>query len=220
VESAGTPLAAARNDMHLSITIVSDNYLLGTLLQRSLSEHFAEVTTVPSGAPLAESGSGESGLILLDVEDAEACAELLLAARGEGRRLHRVILLLRSEEQAGQFQAFLGEIGAMLPPVTTAVDIARVANALNEGLCIWPRTLAERLIRSRNSRQDKPGAVDQLTERERLVLEHLSSGESNKAIASALNISDSTVRVHVRAVIRKLGVKNRTQAALQAVRFG
>lgn len=206
--------------MNLGITVVSDNYLLGTLLQRPLSEHFAEVRTRPFRGSGSEAGFWESGLILLDVETAESYAEDLLAARDEGQCLHRVILLLRSEDQATHFQPLLGDIGAMLPPVTTAVDIARVANALNEGLCIWPRTMAERLLRSRHGRQAGAGAAGQLTERERVVLEHLSVGESNKAIASALNISDSTVRVHVRAVIRKLGVKNRTQAALQGVRFG
>ena len=175
---------------------------------------------VPSTNPLVDADFWESGLILLDVEGAENLADAMLKAYGEGRCLHRVILLLRSEEQATHFHALLGAVGAMLPPVTSAVDIARVANALNEGLCIWPRTLTERFLRSRNPRPTHSCAGGQLTEKERQVLEHLSSGESNKGIASALNISDSTVRVHVRAVIRKLGVKNRTQAALQAVRYG
>ena len=46
----------------------------------------------------------------------------------------------------------------------------------------------------------------------------LAEGHSNKLIARRLGINDTTVRVHVRAVLKKLGVNNRTQAALVASR--
>lgn len=55
-----------------------------------------------------------------------------------------------------------------------------------------------------------------LTPRERDVLEHLARGETNKEIASALGLEVVTVKLHVRGLCRKLGVKNRTQAALLA----
>lgn len=57
-----------------------------------------------------------------------------------------------------------------------------------------------------------------LTEREDSVLNLIAEGAGNKTIARRLNISDSTVRVHVRSIMKKLGVQNRTQAALRAVR--
>jgi DNA-binding CsgD family transcriptional regulator len=56
-----------------------------------------------------------------------------------------------------------------------------------------------------------------LSPRELVVLSHLAAGLSNKAIAQAMNISGETVRAHVKSIFRKLGLENRTQAALWAV---
>jgi two-component system nitrate/nitrite response regulator NarL len=56
-----------------------------------------------------------------------------------------------------------------------------------------------------------------LTEREREILQHLSSGKSNKAIALALNISHETVKLHVRHILAKLGLTSRVEAAVFAV---
>jgi DNA-binding NarL/FixJ family response regulator len=59
-----------------------------------------------------------------------------------------------------------------------------------------------------------------LTERERQVLALLGRGWSNAAIAAELHVSDGTVRNHVSSVLGKLGVADRTQAALFALRCG
>jgi two-component system nitrate/nitrite response regulator NarL len=58
-----------------------------------------------------------------------------------------------------------------------------------------------------------------LTERERQILDHLSHGESNKAIARALDISHDTVKLHVRHILSKLGLSSRVEAAVFAVEF-
>ena len=55
-----------------------------------------------------------------------------------------------------------------------------------------------------------------LSEREKQILDGLARGDSNKAIARDLKITESTVKVHVKAVLRKLKVRNRTQAAIWA----
>lgn len=55
-----------------------------------------------------------------------------------------------------------------------------------------------------------------LTDRQSVVLRHLRRGASNKEIARTLDMSEATVKVHVRQLLRKLGVANRTQAALVA----
>lgn len=55
-----------------------------------------------------------------------------------------------------------------------------------------------------------------LTQREREVLQYLEKGWSNKEIARALELQEVTIRLHIRGICRKLGAKNRTQAALRA----
>jgi len=73
---------------------------------------------------------------------------------------------------------------------------------------------------SRAGARAAAGAVDRLTPRERDVLSHLAAGLSNKEIAQALAIDEGTVKAHLKALLRKLDVANRTQAAILAVRNG
>lgn len=60
---------------------------------------------------------------------------------------------------------------------------------------------------------DKQG-LDNLSQRQREILLLLANGESNKEISRALDISAGTVKAHLESLYRRLGVKNRTQAAM------
>jgi two-component system nitrate/nitrite response regulator NarL len=60
-------------------------------------------------------------------------------------------------------------------------------------------------------------SLDDLTPREREILCHLADGQSNKVIARNLGISDGTVKLHVKAILRKLDVHSRVEAAVIAV---
>lgn len=62
--------------------------------------------------------------------------------------------------------------------------------------------------------------VDRLTSRQRDVFQLLLAGRSNKEIARNLGVLEGTVKVHVRAIMQKLGVRNRTQVAVLAARSG
>lgn len=59
-----------------------------------------------------------------------------------------------------------------------------------------------------------------LTRRERQTLAWLARGVSNKEIARAMNLAESTVKVHVQSCLRKLGLSSRVQAAIYAVEHG
>lgn len=67
---------------------------------------------------------------------------------------------------------------------------------------------------------DKDQVCTQLTEREREVLYYLAQGKSNKDIADQMHLSINTVKSHVRSLIQKLAVDDRTQAALKAITEG
>ncbi|MCG5239104.1 LuxR C-terminal-related transcriptional regulator [Azospirillum doebereinerae] len=64
------------------------------------------------------------------------------------------------------------------------------------------------------------GILDRLTDRQRDVFQLLLAGNSNKEIARGLGVLEGTVKVHVRAIMQKLGVRNRTQVAVVAARSG
>jgi two-component system NarL family response regulator len=69
-----------------------------------------------------------------------------------------------------------------------------------------------------------PSRIDpvlkQLTDQERQILSHLADGEDNNTICEGLFISQNTLKTHMRNIFNKLGVSNRTQAALWAIRNG
>ncbi len=67
---------------------------------------------------------------------------------------------------------------------------------------------------------DRHGAVASLSGQQRRVLEMISAGKANKIIAYELSISESTVKAHVTAILRKLKLRSRIQAALYATRQG
>jgi DNA-binding NarL/FixJ family response regulator len=67
---------------------------------------------------------------------------------------------------------------------------------------------------------DAAAPASPLSERELDVLRHLAAGRSNREIAGALYLSEGTVKNHVTSVLAKLGVRDRTQAALRAHRMG
>jgi two-component system nitrate/nitrite response regulator NarL len=66
-------------------------------------------------------------------------------------------------------------------------------------------------------RPPKADALEQLTAREREILDYLAQGLSNKAIARALDISHDTVKLHVRHILAKLNLTSRIEAAVFAV---
>lgn len=65
-----------------------------------------------------------------------------------------------------------------------------------------------------------PSEADKLTPKEREVLSQLAAGLSNKEIARKLDVAESTVKIHLQSILRKLGLSNRVQAAIYAVEHG
>ncbi|ORM53871.1 two-component system response regulator NarL [Pantoea brenneri] len=72
-------------------------------------------------------------------------------------------------------------------------------------------------------REDRPAPardINQLTRRERDILQLISAGMTNKAIARKLGISESTVKVHVKYLLKKMNLKSRLEAAVWALQSG
>jgi NarL family two-component system response regulator LiaR len=100
-----------------------------------------------------------------------------------------------------------------------ASDLARAIRGARAGQAQLHPEVARRLMQQVTSPR-KPDAGAQLTDREREVLRLLADGRSNKEIARTLVVSERTVKGHVSNILGKLGLQDRTQAALFAVRNG
>ena len=113
-----------------------------------------------------------------------------------------------------------GADGYLLKDVEPA-ELARAIRGAQAGEAMIDPTVAGRLLRRLSQpRSPQPVDAERLTRREQEVLELIAAGRSNKRIAFELGISEKTVKTHVGHLLAKLGVADRTQAALLAVQSG
>jgi DNA-binding NarL/FixJ family response regulator len=113
-----------------------------------------------------------------------------------------------------------GAAGYLLKDVEPS-ELARAVRTAHAGEALIDPTVAARLLKSLAGPRSEPVPDgEQLTRREHEVLALIAAGRSNKRIALELGIAEKTVKTHVGHVLAKLGVADRTQAALLAVQHG
>lgn len=86
---------------------------------------------------------------------------------------------------------------------------------------IFPSDLVSALIDGAQPSEPEGDLLQaDLSPREKIILEQLADGRSNKAIARRLDIAEGTVKVHVKVLFKKIGARNRTEAAIWALHHG
>jgi two-component system, NarL family, response regulator LiaR len=98
-------------------------------------------------------------------------------------------------------------------------EVVRAVRAAHAGKTVIDSVVAARLVETLAA-DDRGDPIDLLTPREREVLVLIGRGYANKRIALELGLAEKTVKTHVGHVLAKLGVSDRTQAAIAAVRAG
>lgn len=135
---------------------------------------------------------------------------------------HVRILALTVEEGEQVMEALRAGVAAYLLKDVDSHDLIRaIIDVYHGNAVVHPRVTA-RLVGELNrlSRQ-QPAAesmLSRLTPREKEVLKLIAQGEGNREIAARLFISEKTVKNHITSILRKLGVKDRTQAAIFALK--
>jgi two-component system, NarL family, response regulator LiaR len=130
----------------------------------------------------------------------------------------RVIVLTSFLDDDKLFPAVrAGAAGYLLKDVEPA-ELVRAIRAAHAGESPVDPAVAGRLLEEVADR--RPDRAAELTAREREVLALIARGRPNKVIARQLGVSEKTVKTHVSNILGKLGVDDRTQAALYAVRAG
>jgi NarL family two-component system response regulator LiaR len=171
---------------------------------------------------LTRAGELAPDVILMDLVmprlDGVAAMRRLRAA-GSPARVVVLTSFLDDERLLPAIQA--GAAGYLLKNAEPA-ELARAVRAAHAGETVIDPTVAARLVATLSgpgAPASEPGG-HHLTRREREVLALIARGRSNKRIALELGISEKTVKTHVGHLLEKLGVADRTQAALLAVRDG
>lgn len=113
----------------------------------------------------------------------------------------------------------LGASGFLLKTVKNS-EVLDAVRRVAAGEAIWTREELRRVTGALSTPRESGDIEVPLTRRETEVLRQVAHGLTNKEIAQALGISYETVKEHVQHILRKIGVADRTQAALWAVRKG
>ena len=142
--------------------------------------------------------------------------EAAAALRAQGVESKIMMLTLHDDPEYVRAALAAGATGYVLKDAGLVELREAVAQVLKGQMAIPASLLSALLSRPPQSRD--LSAIERLTAREREVLELVSEGLTNKAIARQLAISPLTVKAHVERVIAKLGVADRTQAAVMAAR--
>lgn len=208
-----------------NISIVGRNELVREGLRRILAEDGFEFTSavatyndLPDMAPQAADGH----IFLIDVASS---AEALAAARALRTRFDGSRLVFMADDVS--IEAIAAAFGEGIDGyVIKSISCEPLKNALRMVACgekVFPSQLASALTATVWKLPSGNWDIDadlNLSAREIEILRCLVSGHSNKVIARQLSITEATVKVHVKAVLRKLRVANRTQAAIWAFTRG
>lgn len=203
------------------ILIIDDHPLFrkGVAQLIAMAPHLEVVAEASSGEQgLAKAKELDPDLILLDLHmTGMGGIETLNAIRDAG--LECRVMILTVSDSADDLVAAIrsGADGYLLKDMEPEDLLAAIDEALNGRTVIGERLngLLARAIRDEATAKQRDMAT--LTEREHEILHDLAQGYSNKLIARDLKITEATVKVHVKNLLKKLGFRSRLEAAVWAV---
>ncbi|MGE5152584.1 MAG: response regulator [Bdellovibrio bacteriovorus] len=210
----------------MRVLLIDDHALFRFGLQELLERRGIEVV-----AALGDCASGirrvaetQPDVVLLDMRmPGMSGIEVLRELRAAHPRMPIAMLTTSAEERDLIESLQAGAQGYLLKDMEPDALIAALGEIVQGRTLVAPELtgiLAKAVqgeVRSGPAPEDR---IADLTPREQQILCHLAEGQSNKAIGRRLGISDGTVKLHVKAILRKLAVHSRVEAAVIAVERG
>jgi len=180
---------------------------------------------------IGEASSGEEGIRLaLEYEPDVVLMDLVMEGGIDGIEATRRLLAQRPECKVIVLTSFLDdekmypvlEAGAIsyLLKTSRASEIMAAIRAAFKGQSILEPQVASKLMNRLRTPKPQAAPHEELTDREMEVLRLIAAGKSNQEVADQLFIGIKTVKFHVTNVLAKLGVEDRTQAAIYAFKHG
>lgn len=214
----------------MRVLLIDDHALVRKGLAELLGSRGIDVAaSVGTGAEGIKSALALSpDIILLDVKmPGMSGIDTLNALRASGVKIP-VLMLTMSREDADLEAALRGGANGYLLKDMDPEDLIPALEAALRGDNVVAKEMVGALARlvkgepgeTAPTPTPKSSLFADLTPREQEILAHVAGGQSNKIIARALNITDGTVKLHVKSILRKLGVHSRVEAAVLAVEHG
>src|SRR4030042_960290 len=213
----------------MRVLLIDDHTLVRKGLEQLLQSRGVEIAaSVSSGIEgIAQAQALKPDMGLLDMKMPEMSGtETLKQLRAAGITAPILMLTMSREEQDLQAALRNGAQGYLLKDMDPEDLVPALQDALLGNNVVAKELIGSltRLVQGQSGRSAaKTTSADLLTEltpRELEILRHVAEGESNKAIGRALDITDGTVKLHVKSILRKLGVRSRVEAAVLAVEHG
>lgn len=132
-----------------------------------------------------------------------------------------VLMLTVSEDDQNLMECMrLGARGYLLKNIDPQFLLDSLKKAINRDSVLSPEMTSKLINHLRHNEAEAAEQTEPLTPREKEILKWIVRGVSNKVIARNLNVTESTIKVHVQNVLRKLNLVSRVQAAVYAVEHG
>ena len=209
----------------MHVLLIDDHTLFRAGLKGLLERH---------GIGVSVAGGGEDGVrlaaqiefdvVLLDLRmPGMSGLEVLQRLREAGVAQPVVMLTTSNDERDLVGSLRCGAQGYLLKDMDPDALVQALREILSGKTVVAPEltaVLAKVVQRGEVSAKEHQVLFEKLTPREMEILRHLAEGESNKIIARCLGICDGTVKLHVKAILRKLGLSSRVEAAVLAAQRG
>lgn len=206
-----------------SVMLVDDHPLLRKGLRQLLAfeEELQIVAEASSGAEaIVLANELDPDLIILDLNMQGMDGHQTLKKLRDDGVTSRIVMLTVSDSNEDVIKAIsLGADGYLLKDSDPDELLEQIKKAVH-GKMVLSEAVNAALAEAIRRPVEKPATdLSQLTNREQEILELIAKGRSNKLIARELDISDGTVKVHVKHLLKKLNLRSRVEAAVWMVNF-
>jgi DNA-binding NarL/FixJ family response regulator len=209
----------------IRVLVVDDHRVVREGLRTFLATQ-DDIEVVGEAADGAQAVSAAAELypdvVLLDLQMPGTDGLSALRRLREGGGRPRILVLTSFTDDAKLLPAVRAGVDGYLYKDVDPDALASAIRAVHHGAVLLDPDVAARLLRGTGGATGPApsAALEMLTDREREVLAEVARGRSNREIARVLYVSEKTVKTHVSSVLSKLGMADRTQAAVFAVRHG
>ncbi len=209
----------------MRVLIIDDHALFRVGLQGLLEQRGIEVAdAVASGTEgIQRAQELAPDIVLLDLRMPDMGGLEVLQKLRESESNIPVVMLTTSNEEADLIKSLRSGAQGYLLKDMEPDELVSALRDIEKGKNVVAQDLTDalaRMVQGDAAVADDEGPFSDLTPREMEILCLLAEGQSNKLIARNLGISDGTVKLHVKAILRKLGIHSRVEAAVIAVEQG